>query len=225
MTSSLFPADGSRVEMIHGDQTLPDVRVVRVTDTAVTLSLALADAALTTGGGVVLRWPAGPRGRYAQRGTVRTIDENRIEIGFDGETEIEQLRNYVRGGGGESVLLVRPGEPERFGRVHDISERSVRALFGSTDLRPGDELWLRVQLADDEVVEFPATVLRASTIRQQVPVRGPLLTEIVALFEQDERQARIIRRYVMRLQLQARRQASAVVEPETGALAEVISLR
>ncbi|WP_430788561.1 hypothetical protein [Actinoplanes sp. G11-F43] len=225
MTSSLFPSDGSRVEMLHGDRTVPDVRVVRVTDTAVTLSLALAQATLSTGDGVCLRWPAGPRGRYAQRGTVRSIDENRLEIGFDGALEIEQLRNYVRGGGGESVLLVRPSQPERYGRVHDISERSVRALFGGTDLRPGDELRLRVQLADDEVVEFPATVLRASTIRQQVPVRGPLLTEIVALFEQDERQARIIRRYVMRLQLQARRQAAQVETTATEVLAEVISLR
>ncbi|SDT70603.1 hypothetical protein [Actinoplanes derwentensis] len=225
MTSSLFPSDGSRVEMVHGALTVPDVRVVRVTDTAVTLSLALDDVDLSTGDGVHLRWPAGLRGRYALHGTVAGVDENRIDVRVAGQPEIEQLRDYVRGGGGESVLLVLPGETERYGRVHDISERSVRALFHGIGFEPGQETRLRVQLAGDVVVEFPATVLRAATIRQQVPVRGPLLTEIVAIFEQDERQAKIIRRYVMRLQLEARRQSRAVESPDPEPMAEIIALR
>jgi hypothetical protein len=208
MTSSLFPADGSRVELDNGGRSLPDVRVVRVTETTVTVSLALADVALTTGSVVTLRWPAGPRGRYSQNGTVLRVDENRIEVTFLGEPEIEQLRNYVRGGGGESILLVRAGEPQRIGQVHDLSERSVRAHFSDVDLRPGEEMLLRLQLGE-EVVEFPAIAYRVAQIRQQVPVRGPLVTEMVAIFEQDERQAKIIRRYVLRLQLQARREAAA----------------
>lgn len=221
----MFLSDGSRVEMAHGTRILPDVRVARVTDAAVTLSLALDDIDMTPGDGVFLRWPAGPRGRYALRGTVAGVAGNRIDVRVAGQPEIEQLRDYVRGGGGESVLLVMPGAPERYGRVHDISERSVRALFHGVGFEPGQETHLRVQLAADIVVEFPATVLRAATIRQQVPVRGPLLTEIVAIFEQDERQAKIIRRYVMRLQLEARRQSQAVEASDPEPLAEVIALR
>ncbi|GIE28805.1 hypothetical protein Ait01nite_018500 [Actinoplanes italicus] len=219
MTSSLFPADGSRVELDNGGRELPDVRVVRVTETTVTLSLALSDVALTAGSVVTLRWPAGPRGRYSQTGTVLKVDENRIEITFLGEPEIEQLRNYVRGGGGESILLVRAGEPQRIGQVHDLSERSVRAHFSDVDLRPGEEMLLRLQLGD-EVVEFPAIAYRVAQIRQQVPVRGPLVTEMVAIFEQDERQAKVIRRYVLRLQSQARREAVAADALAEEALAE-----
>jgi hypothetical protein len=219
MTSSLFPADGSRVELDNGDQTLTEVRVVRVTETTVTLSLALADATHKVGSVVILRWPAGPRGRYTQQGIVRKTDENRIDVTPLGDPEIEQLRNFVRGGGGESILLVRADEPQRVGRVHDLSERSVRAYFGDVDLRPGEEMLLQLQLGD-EIVQFPATAYRVAQIRQQVPVRGPLVTEMVAIFEQDERQATIIRRYVMRLQLQARREAAAAAALAEEALAE-----
>lgn len=221
MTSSLFPvpADGSRVDLEHEGQNLAEVRVVRAAETTVTLSLPLDDAALTVGSAVTLRWSAGSRGRHVQRGAVLKVDENRIDISLVGEPEIEQLRNYVRGGGGESILLVRAGAPEHSGQVHDISERSVRAHFGDVDLRPGEEMLLRVQL-DNEVVEFPATAYRVAQIRQQVPVRGPLMTEIVAIFEQDERQAKIIRRYVLRRQLLARREAAAVNTLAEATLAE-----
>lgn len=221
----MFLSDGSRVEMAHGTRIVHEVRVARATDAAVTLSLALDDIDMIPGDGVFLRWPAGLRGRYALRGTVAGVDGNRVDVRVDGNPEIEQLRDYVRGGGGESVRLVMPGAPERYGRVHDISERSVRALFHGAGFEPGQETRLRVQLADEAVVDFPATVLRAATIRQQVPVRGPLLTEIVAIFEQDERQAKIIRRYVMRLQLEARRQTQAAGTAVHEAMAEVIPLR
>ncbi|MDR6323463.1 hypothetical protein [Actinoplanes couchii] len=221
----MFLSDGSRVEMAHGTRVLPDVRVFRATDTAVTLSLALDDIEMNPGDEVTVRWPAGLRGRYALRGTVAATDENRVHVRFAGQPEIEQLRDYVRGGGGETVQLVIPGAPERYGRVHDISERSVRAFFNGVGFEPGQDTRLRVQLAGDGVVDFPARVLRAATIRQQVPVRGPLLTEVVAIFEQDERQARIIRRYVMRLQLEARRQARSDDSPEPAPTARIIALR
>ncbi|WP_229072067.1 hypothetical protein [Actinoplanes sp. DH11] len=210
MTSDRFPsgflAEGSRVELDNGEQRIPDIRVLRASATAVTLSLAL-DHMPPHRSVVTLRGPAGPRGRYAVRGTVAGVDENRAEIKLHGEPSVEQLRNYVRGGGGESVLLVRPGEREAIGAVHDISESSVRAHFTDVDLRPGTDMLLRVQLGDD-VVEFPAVATKVSTIRQRVPVRGPLMVELVAVFEQDERQARIIRRYVLRQQVARARESA-----------------
>jgi hypothetical protein len=209
MTSSLFPADGTRVEMDTGDERLADVRVVRVTDAAVTLSLALDDVP-PLGSSVTLRWPAVPRGLYAVRATVISLDENRADFTISEIPVIEQRRMFVRGGGGESVQLVRTDAPECVGLVHDISERSVRAHFSDVELRPGQEMRLRVQL-DNEIVEFPATALRVSAIRQQVPVRGPLMVEMVAIFEQDERQAKIIRRYVLRQQVARAREAALVV--------------
>ncbi|MBO3738183.1 hypothetical protein [Actinoplanes flavus] len=224
MTSSLFPADGSHVEMDLGGRTLPEVRVVRVTDATVTLSLARADVPLTTGSPVTVRWPAGPRGRFVQHGTVVRLDENRIDVTLPGEPEIEQLRHYVRGGGGESIVLARADEPQVTGRVHDISERSVRAHFSDVDLRPGDHMVLRVQLGH-EVVQFPATALRVSSLRQQVPVRGPVMVEMVAIFDRNEQQAKIIRRYVFRLQAMARREAAAAEAMADDVMAEAVSLR
>ncbi|MEV6299431.1 hypothetical protein AB0M02_08505 [Actinoplanes sp. NPDC051861] len=207
MTSSLFPAGGSRVEMDTGDERLGGVRVVRVTDAAVTLSLALDDVP-PQGSTVILRWPAGIRGLYAVRAAMLSADENRVDFRLLEEPAVEQRRNFVRGGGGEDVLLVRPGRRESIGRVHDISERSVRAHFTDVDLRPGQEMRLRVQLGG-EVVEFPAIAMRVSAVRQQVPFRGPLSVEMVAIFEQDERQAKIIRRYVLRQQVARAREAAA----------------
>ncbi|MBG0563212.1 hypothetical protein [Actinoplanes aureus] len=208
MTSSLFPADGTRVELDTGDERLPDVRVVRVTDAAMTLSLALDDVP-PLGSSVTLRWPAGLRGSYAVRATVTSLDENRADFQISDEPVLDQRRMFVRGGGGEDVLLVRADAPETVGLVHDISERSVRAHFSDVDLRPGQEMRLRVQLGT-EIVEFPATALRVSAIRQQVPVRGPVMIEMVAIFEQDERQAKIIRRYVLRQQVARAREAALI---------------
>ncbi|MEU8237815.1 hypothetical protein AB0C07_06200 [Actinoplanes missouriensis] len=215
MTGDLFPlegsaflAEGSRLELDNGEDRIPGIRVVRAAGTSVTLSLALDDVP-PPGAAVTLRGGGTPRGRYAIRGAVTSTDENRVEIRLIGEPEIEQLRHYVRGGGGENVLLVRPGEVEAIGWVHDISENSVRAHFSDVDVRPGAPMVLRVQLGED-VVEFPAVATKVNAIRQRVPARGPLMVELVAVFEEDERQAKIIRRYVLRQQMaRARAAASA----------------
>jgi hypothetical protein len=57
----------------------------------------------------------------------------------------------------------------------------------------------------DEMVAFPARALKVSSMRQQIPVRGPLSVEMVAVFtDEDEPQAKVIRRYIMRNQTMAR---------------------
>ncbi|WP_127546153.1 hypothetical protein [Actinoplanes sp. OR16] len=211
MTSDLFPsgflAEGSRIELDNGEELIPGIRVLAASEQAVTLSLALDDVP-AAGANVTLRGPAGHRGRLAVRGLVTGADENRVEIRLLGAPVIEQLRNYVRGGGGESVVLVRHDEREAIGWVHDISESSIRAHFTDIELRPGNPMTLRVQLGE-EVVEFSAVATKVSTIRQRVPARGPLMVELVAVFEQDERQARIIRRYVLRQQAARAREANS----------------
>jgi hypothetical protein len=203
----MLPADGSYIEMTSYGETLPDVRVVHAADTVITLSLALADIP-PAGSTVTVRWAAAPRGRYALSANVVGVDGNRVDIRFAGEPAIEQSRHYVRGGGGEPIHLIRPGLQDAIGWVHDISEKSVRAHFSDIELHPGHDLTLRVQLGD-EVVEFPATATRVSSLRQQVPKRGPLSVEMVAVFtSKDEHQAKIVRRYVLRHQLTARGRAT-----------------
>jgi hypothetical protein len=199
----MLPPDGSFIEMTAYGETLPEVRVLHASGTVITLSLAVAQVPPehTT---VELRWAAAPRGRYAQEGYVVGVDGNRVEVRFTGRPLVLQSRSFVRGGGGEPVLMSRDEHEDATGTVHDMSERSVRAHFTDIQLKPGEEMMLSIRIAG-ELVAFPATALKVSSMRQQVPVRGPLSVEMVALFDdQDEAQAKIIRRYIMQHQLQAR---------------------
>ncbi|GIF12418.1 hypothetical protein [Actinoplanes teichomyceticus] len=205
MSSSLFP-DGARVEMEAGGESHTGVRVVAASTTVVTVSLARSQVPLI-GSTVILRWSAAPRGRYEVSAAVAGIDENRVQLRLDGEPQITQNRLYVRGGGGEPIVMSRPEHPDAIGWVHDISERSVRAHFTDVEVRPGHEVTLRVQLGPD-AIDLHATVTKASAVRQQVPVRGPLSVEMVALYDPGESQAKIIRRYVMRYQLLMRAKAA-----------------
>ena len=199
----MLPPDGSYIEMTAYGATLPEVRVVHASGAVITLSLAEADVP-PEDSSVELRWSAQSRGRYAMAGPVAAVDGNRVEIRFAGELAMKQDRHFVRGGGGEQVVLLRDGEDPAQGFVHDLSERAVRAHFTDIHLVPGDEITLRIQVGD-EVVEFPARATKVSTMRQQIPRRGPLSVEMVAVFEsQDERQERLIRRYIIRRQALAR---------------------
>ncbi|GIM92813.1 hypothetical protein Ato02nite_046060 [Paractinoplanes toevensis] len=200
MSAPSLPPDGSYVEMTSYGETHPEVRVVHASGTVITLSLAMAQVP-PANSTVELRWAAAPRGRYAQQGHVVGVDGNRVEVRFTGHPAVLQSRSYVRGGGGEPVVMSRPGHDDAVGLVHDMSERAVRAHFTDVELHPGDEMTLSIQVGD-EVVSFPATTYKVNSLRQQVPRRGPLSVEMVAVFDdQEEVQARVIRRYIMRNQL------------------------
>jgi hypothetical protein len=199
MTSHVLPDADTLVEMTASDEPVRGVRVVHAEGVVVTLSLALS-AVPPVGAGVTLRWPAGARGRYAQEGSVVGVDENRVDVRADGPARIEQQRNFVRGGGGEQVMLLRPGLPDTCGWIRDISEQSVRAHFAEVQLHEGDEFRLRI-LLDADLIELDATAAKVASLRQAVPQRGPMSVEVVALLAADETQAQTIRRYVMRQQL------------------------
>jgi hypothetical protein len=202
MTSHVLPDADTLVEMTVSGDPIRGVRVVHAEGAAVTLSLALA-AVPPIGAAVTLRWPAGARGRYAQEGLVVSLDENRVEVQADGPARIEQQRNFVRGGGGEQVLMLRPGQPDALGWIRDISEQAVRAHFADVLLREGDEFRLRI-LLDPDLIELDATAAKVATLQQTVPQRGPMSVEVVALLGTDEAQAQAIRRYVLRQQLLTR---------------------
>jgi hypothetical protein len=199
MTSHVLPDLGTLVEMTASDEPVRGVRVVHADGAFLILSLAL-DAVPAVGATVTLRWPAGDRGRYAQQAVVVEIDENRVGLEPYGPALVEQQRNYVRGGGGEEVLMRRPGEPDAIGWIRDISEQGVRAHFADVEVFDGDAITLRV-LLDPDLVEVPATAAKVASLRQSLPQRGPMSVELVAVFDPDETQARTIRRYVLRQQL------------------------
>jgi hypothetical protein len=203
MSAPLLPADGSYIEMTTYGETLPSVRVVHASGAEITLSLAPSNVP-PANSSVELRWAAAPRGRLAMAGHVVSVDGNRVEVRFTGSPAIVQSRDFVRGGGGEPIVLLRDDDEPARGTVHDLSEKAVRAHFIDVHLRPGDEIMVRIQVGE-EVVEFPARATKVSSMRQQVPRRGPLSVEMVAVFDSsDESQARVIRRYIMRAQAAAR---------------------
>ncbi|HEU4349917.1 MAG TPA: PilZ domain-containing protein [Actinoplanes sp.] len=203
MTDNPHPTTDTLVELAASEQhPLNGVRVVAADAAVLTLSLPLSDVPVP-GTAVTVRWPAGPRGRYALATTVTAVDENRVELRATAAPVIEQHRNFVRGGGGEHVLLCRPGQEDLPGHIRDISEQGVRAYFADVDLHPGDEIRLRIQLGTD-VVEASAVVTKVATMRQSVPEPGPMSVEAVAVLSCHETQAKMIRRYVLRQQMLTR---------------------
>jgi hypothetical protein len=208
MSAFMLPLDGSYIEMTSDGETVPEVRVVQTSGTRFTLSMALAHVPPAQSA-VELRWAAPPRGRMSQPGHVIAVDGNRIEVRIAGRPTVVQSRSFVRGGGGETITMIRPDQEPAHGMVHDMSERAVRAHFTDVELEDGEEMVLRIALGDEEVA-FPATALKVSSMRQQVPADGPLSVEFVAVFaaDQDESQAKIVRRYIMRHQLQTRNRGS-----------------
>jgi hypothetical protein len=203
MTDTMLPSAGTLVEITaSGAAPLCGVRVVAAADAVITLSLAPSDVP-APGAAVTLRWPAGARGRYVLDGLVVTVGESRAEVRAAAAPSIEQQRNFVRGGGGEHVLLLRPGHEDALGWIRDISEQGVRAHFADVDLHRGDRIRLRIQL-DRDIVEVDAVAAKIESLRQQVPQRGPMSVEVVAVLSCDETQAQLIRRYVLRQQLLTR---------------------
>lgn len=209
MISHPLPEPGTLVELTPspGGDPAYGVRVVQTDGDLVILSLAPADVP-AAGAPVTLRWSAGARGRYVRTGAVTEAEENRIAVETRGETGIEQQRHFVRGGGGEEVLLRRPGHPDVAGWIRDISEHGVRAHFADIELIPGDEIVLRIWL-QPEIVEVGAAVTKTGSLRQSIPRRGPMSVEVVAVFDTDEHQAQAIRRYVLRQQMLTRSRSAA----------------
>lgn len=209
-TSSAVPAISTLVEMTGSGAPVRDVRIDAAQPGVLTLSLPRAAAAALPAPGepVVLRWPAGPRGRYALAGRVvdgpdpAAATDPRITVRTDGDPQIEQDRNFVRGGGGEQVRVEVAGSAEVGGWIFDISERGLRAQFAEAAIRDGDPLLMHVHLGTD-TVHVVGTALKVSHLPSG-PDTGPMRVELVAVFAADEVQAQVIRRYVLHQQLLTR---------------------
>ncbi|SDY68477.1 c-di-GMP-binding flagellar brake protein YcgR, contains PilZNR and PilZ domains [Micromonospora pattaloongensis] len=152
---------------------------------------------------LTVRWPAGPRGRYAVTGSIVEVTSGAVPrwaMRPEGAPKIEQSRSFVRGGGNEplKVQRIKPdGEPAS-GRVIDISEGGIRARFDQLELGAGDEVHVTVELGDD-VLGTEGRVLRTWQDGEDEAE-----TFVVIVFEPHERDARVIRRYVLRHQLMMR---------------------
>lgn len=189
-TVTLATADGGAVR----------ARVELSQDGLLTLrTSAAASTAAGPGDSVTLRWPGGPRGRYTVSGTVGEAAGARVVVAVTGQPRLEQVRRFVRGGGGEKIW-VRPTDSAEAvaGYAHDLGEQGLRARFDGRKAEPGQQVVLLIEL-DDDSVEVPATVLD-SRVDDQV--------EVVFAFQPDEPQAQAIRRHVLRRQMLDRARAA-----------------
>ena len=159
------------------------------------VSAAVPPPPLGHGDPVTLRWSAGARGRYTVPATVQGAAGARLTVTVPGEAVLEQVRRFVRGGGGEKVW-VRPADSAEAvaGHVQDLGEQGLRARFDGKQAQNGQRVVLLVEL-DDDTIELPATVLD-SRVDEQV--------EVIFAFEPDEPEAQAIRRHVLRRQMLAR---------------------
>jgi hypothetical protein len=157
-----------------------------------------------------LRWGAGARGRYLA--PIRLVTQIRAhvrtwEVEICGPIRVEQRRRFVRGGGGE-LVKVRLTDPasgaELTGRVVDLSEGGLRCWIGRAEITLGQAVLVTIGL-DDEQVELAGAVLRLGTRED-----GKGL-DLVVTFDLADGLAGLVRRYVMRQQLIARRAADEVV--------------
>jgi hypothetical protein len=201
------PAISTLVEMTTSDEPVRGVRIDEIAGTRIVLSPpASAPVRVRTGESVTLRWAAGERGRYVVTGEVVQTSADRLVVEMSAAPVIEQHRQYVRGGGGEQVRLHRlgsGGSAEHAGWIRDVSERGIRAAFPSVGIDDGDPLRLTIHL-DDDTIEVLGTVSKITVRPPEAPGPAATAVEVVALFDADEAQAQIIRRYVLRQQLLTR---------------------
>jgi hypothetical protein len=195
-----MPGPRSTVTLTTADGAALRARTERSGDGLLTLRMSAAvPSPVTAGDAVTLRWPAGRRGRYTVDGTVREAAGTRLDVLVTGAAEIEQVRRFVRGGGGEKVWVRLPDRAEAVGGyVQDLGEQGLRGRFEGRQAAPGQDVVLLVEL-DDDSVEVPATVLES---------RADETVEVVFALRPDEPQAQAIRRHVLRREALARARAA-----------------
>jgi hypothetical protein len=167
------------------------------------------------GSSLKLSWVGGPRGRYVV--DAKLVSTSRVEglptrcwtLSVESAPTIEQRRRFVRAGGGEHVRVrAKERDVVLTGSATDISEGGVR--FRIVDAKPddpervtlndGEAVSVVVQLGDD-MLDADGAVLR--TIEDHAAKK----VDMIVTLELSERQAEMVRRYVMRQQILARRAA------------------
>lgn len=149
---------------------------------------------------VTIRWTAGARGRYAAPARLVELIRGAVPRWVtrpSGPVAVEQSRQYVRGGGGEPVVLLRhnPDDPSPVtGYVVDLGEGGLRARFTGTEITVGERVVVTLIL-DGDTIDAPGRAYRAAA--------GPG-AQVVIVFDLGERQAQVIRRYVIRDQMRSR---------------------
>lgn len=146
------------------------------------------------------------RGRYVMRVTMvgRTREQPpRWFVRASGRPRLKSRRRYVRGGGGEPILIAtteRDPAGSWSGRVIDVSEGGVRCRIEQTDLVPSEPVTVRIELPDGPVV------LTGSVLALREPMEPDAKgVDVVAVYEAPRVEGDRLRRHVLAWELAERR--------------------
>jgi hypothetical protein len=151
------------------------------------------------GAGLEIAWVSGDR-RHAVDMRLKSITREqppRWELQVVGSVRLQTRRNYVRGGGGEGVEIVKGGQTYT-GRVMDLSEGGVRLRIREDRFERDDRVEVRLTL-DDTMFPLNGKVLFVRWIPDSEGF------DVIITYEPTEAVGRAIRGYVLRREMEERR--------------------
>jgi hypothetical protein len=150
---------------------------------------------------VAVRW-TGPRGIYTAPGTLTALERSRVSvwaIEAEGSVDYFSRRHAVRVSAGEPIRLLDldSGAEVFHGRFIDISERGIRCRGTAAGIFA--EQLVRVKMVlDNHLLVVEGTVLTVTE-----PAGEGIV--VVVIYDPPESHAQLIRRYVMNMQIRARK--------------------
>jgi hypothetical protein len=121
----------------------------------------------------------------------------RWELQVIGSVHLQTRRNYVRGGGGETAEIVRVPE-NLVARVVDLSEGGVRLRIGQDLFERDDNIQFALDLEDQHVPLHG----RVRFVRRMPEIES---FDLIVTYTVPEGVSRLIRGYVLRRDMEARR--------------------
>lgn len=208
MNGALLPSVGEQVEVSVSDERSYTTWVDAVEGDVLSVFTphdVLVGDLPDVGTPVMLRWHSHRGRHFVDAAFVGTHDDGGRQwvLELDSSVRIAQDRRYVRGAGGEVLTLSRaePALGPVEGVAVDLSEGGLRGAFDPAsvaDVAEDDVLAVDV-LLDGQAVGLTATVLRV--------LPQPDRTDVVVVYEPDDRTATRIRRHVLEAQRLARQAA------------------
>lgn len=182
-------------------------RVEDVTDTTLSVAAPFGGGVEPPeiGSTVDLCW-TGPRGQYRAPVRLLSIERSNVRswtVELAGPVELAQRRRYVRATAAGEPVTIRVNESDVTvtGRAVDLSEGGLRCWVTEGEVAAGAQITVTIGL-DDNQLAVNGEVLR---VMERRTGKG---LDIVIVFDLAEAAADIVRRYVMRAQLLARRLAA-----------------
>ena len=208
MSAGDLPAINCLVDVVLLDGELYNSRVEDVHGRLITVGAPYGirwEDVPRVGAGLEIAWVSGDR-RHAVDMRLKSITREqppRWELQVVGSVRLQTRRNYVRGGGGEGIEIVK-GTHTFSGRVMDLSEGGVRLRIREDRFERDDRVEVRLRL-DDTTYPLSGKVL---FVRWIPDLEG---FDVIITYEPSEAVGTAIRGYVLRREMEERRRLRASV--------------